>query len=182
MTFIEEKEKRKKFESFFVSNYPKVKMFAWKLLKSENDAEDIAQDVFVSLWSIPEIWDDGENKDAYIFTIARNRIYNFIKHKSIEYSYKESYIQDSDILKGVDGYDPIYAKEFELLIKLSISKMPDQRRKIFLMSRYDNLTNLEISDCLGLSIRTVERHIYLALLDLKKIILILHLFLFIKHL
>ena len=50
---MNEQEKRRKFEQFFIMSYPKVKAFAWKILKSEDDAEDIAQDVFVKLWDNP---------------------------------------------------------------------------------------------------------------------------------
>ena len=45
--------------------------------------------------------------------------------------------------------------------------MPEQRRKVFSMSRQDGMSNQEIADRLQLSIRTVERHIYLALQELK---------------
>lgn len=56
MTHIGEQEKKKKFEQFFILTFPKVKAFAWKILHSEEDAEDIAQDIFVKLWDNPEIW------------------------------------------------------------------------------------------------------------------------------
>ena len=46
MTHIGEQEKKKKFEQFFILTFPKVKAFAWKILRSEEDAEDIAQDIF----------------------------------------------------------------------------------------------------------------------------------------
>ena len=45
MILNNESNKKKKFEQFFIMTYPKVKAFAWKLLKSEEDAEDIAQDI-----------------------------------------------------------------------------------------------------------------------------------------
>ena len=48
-----------------------------------------------------------------------------------------------------------------------IKGMPPQRQRIFMMSRYRNMSAKEIADSLGLSVRTVERHIYLALKDLK---------------
>lgn len=77
MTHISEQEKKKKFEQFFILTFPKVKAFAWKILRSEEDAEDIAQDIFVKLWDNPEIWENKETWDSYIYTMARNQIYNF---------------------------------------------------------------------------------------------------------
>lgn len=60
----------------------------------------------------------------------------------------------------------------ELLDKISfnISKLPPQRQLIFQMSRYEHLSNQEIAQRLDLSVRTVEKHIQLAIKDLKNII------------
>ena len=49
-----------KFQRFFTENFPKVKNYAQMLLRSEIDAEDVAQDVFYKLWLQPEIWLDNE--------------------------------------------------------------------------------------------------------------------------
>lgn len=171
MNLAEEQDKKRKFERFFVSTYPKVKMFAWKILKSEDDAEDIAQEVFVKLWLIPDIWDTQDTKNSFIFTVVRNQIYNFLKHKNVEQTYKDHFLHDSLLISETDGYDKIYAREIEILLKLTIEKMSAQRKKVFLMSRHEEMSNREIADNLGISIRTVERHIYLALLELKKTLL-----------
>lgn len=171
MTHIGEQEKKKKFERFFILTYPKVKAFAWKLLRSEEDAEDIAQDIFVKLWDHSEIWENKETWDSYIYTMARNQIYNFLKHQSVELSYQEKLSQEDSPAYEFDIYDKLYAKELQLLIKLTLDNMPEQRRKVFSMSRHNDMSNQEIADKLQLSIRTVERHIYLALQELKKVIL-----------
>ena len=168
--------KKKKFEQFFIMTYPKVKAFAWKLLKSEEDAEDIAQDIFAKLWTNPEIWENQETWNSYIYTMVRNHIYNFLKHKSIRQTYQEQCTKEEPAISETDIHDQLYAKESELLIKLTIANMPEQRRKIFRMSRTQEKSNQEIADELDISIRTVERHIYLALIDLKKVLLTLFFF------
>ena len=171
MTHIKEQEKKRKFEQFFILTFPKVKAFAWKILHSEEDAEDIAQDIFVKLWDNPEIWENKETWDSYIYTMARNQIYNFLKHQSVELNYQEKLSQENSPSYEFDMYDKLYAKELQLLIKLTLDNMPEQRRKVFSMSR-------QIADNLQLSVRTVERHIYLALQELKKVILIAFFFCF----
>ena len=178
MTYHDEQLKKRKFEQFFILTFPKVKAFAWKILQSEEDAEDIAQDIFVKLWDNPEIWEDKETWDSYIYTMSRNQIYNFLKHKSIESNYREKVIEEDSPSYEFDIYDQLYAKELQLLIKLTLDNMPEQRRKVFQMSRQKGMTNKEIADNLQLSIRTVERHISLALQELKKIILIAFFFYF----
>lgn len=170
---INEQERKRKFEQFFILTFPKVKAFAWKILKSEDDAEDIAQDVFVKLWASPELWEDKETWNGYIYSMVRNHIYNFLKHKNIEFNYQEQVSKDDSPSCEADIHDQLYAKEIELLMKLTIDNMPIQRKKVFIMSREEGLNNAEIAEIMNLSIRTVERHLYLALLDLKKIVLFL---------
>lgn len=172
MTYISEQEKKRKFEQFFILTFPKVKAFAWKMLKSEEDAEDIAQDIYVKLWDNPEIWENMETWDRYMYTMARNHIYNFLKHKSVELTYQEQLTKEESPSFESDIHDRMHAKEIELLMKLALDNMPEQRRRVFVMSRKKGMSNQEIADYLQLSVRTVERHIYLALQDLKKIILI----------
>jgi RNA polymerase sigma-70 factor (ECF subfamily) len=58
--------------------------------------------------------------------------------------------------------------ETNTLIKNNIEALPPQRRTIFKMSRYDHMSNIEIAVKLNLSVRTVEKHIELALKDLRR--------------
>ena len=172
MTYTEEQERKRKFEQFFILTFPKVKAFACKILQSEEDAEDIAQDIFVKLWDNPEIWENKDTWDSYIYAMTRNQIYNFLKHQSVELNYQEKFVQENASSYDFGIYDNLYAKELQLLIKLTLDNMPEQRRKVFSMSRQKGMSNQEIAEKLNLSVRTVERHIYLALQELKKVILI----------
>ncbi len=45
------------FEELFIQYFPKVRSFAAILLKSDQEAEDVAQDIFVKLWEEPNLWE-----------------------------------------------------------------------------------------------------------------------------
>ena len=57
-------------------------------------------------------------------------------------------------------------------VQLTLEKMPKRRRMIFELSRFRGLSHKEIADKLEVSIRTIEHQVYLALIDLKKILLL----------
>ena len=82
----------KQFGMIFTEYYSVVKYFAFMLLKSEEDAEDIAQDVFTKLWTQPEIWTKVPNLKPYVYTLTKSTTLNFIKHKKIELAYQEKVI------------------------------------------------------------------------------------------
>lgn len=167
--------KTKQFEVLFTRLYPRVRRFAFCLLKSEADAEDIAQDIFLKLWDTPEYWYDKELPDAYIYAMAKNAVMNFIRHKYVVENFCAS---QQTILSeaGHDLHEELYAKELSLRIDMAIQNMPEQRRKVFVMTKIDGMTADEVATRLSLSKRTVERHLYLAMSDCKKIIEIFLLF------
>ena len=160
----------KEFEAFFIKNYPKVKKFARYLLMGTQDAEDIAQDIFLKIADKPAIWQDPEQSGKYLFTMTKNHIFNVIKHRNIERRYEKMIAAENPVAEEFGIVDKLYAKEIELLVQYTIEQMPPQRKEIIKMSRYKGLSNAEISDTLHLSVRTVERHIYLALKELKKVL------------
>lgn len=104
----------RQFEIIFTTHYSAVKYFAINLLKSEEDAEDIIQDVFAKLWTQPEVWLENKDIGQYIYAMTKNTTFNFIKRKRLEQSYQEQLSQKyliEDLLKSEDTLDPIYYKE-----------------------------------------------------------------------
>lgn len=175
MSVLSMNEKEYRFQIYFKRNYPKVRTFAMQLLKSEEDAEDITQDIFVKLWERPDIWEQHEDMDAFLYTVVRNHIYNFFKRKSLEMDYLETVSEHMKMeeLRAPDPNDDLTYNDLKILINMAVEHMPEQRQRIFRMSREQGLSHQEIADRLGLSVRTVEQHIYKALVDLKKILLFL---------
>lgn len=164
------------FEMIFRTHFSSVKFFINMFLKSEADAEDLAQDVFTKLWTNFETWQNNDGKEGYIYVMAKNVAFDFIKHKRLENDYREEQIKKSkikDLLGLSDPLNSLYYKEIQLIIRMALENFPERRRKIFEMSRFNNMSNQEIALSLHLSVRTIEHQIYLSLQVLKRIILIL---------
>lgn len=165
-----------KFQKFFTINFPKVKNFAQMLLKSEAEAEDVAQDVFCKLWLQPEIWlDTDKDLDNYIFIMTRNIVLNIFKHQQIEQEYQDEVVEKTflyELTEKEEILDNVYYKEMLMIIQLTLEKMPKRRRLIFELSRFKGLSHKEIADKLDISIRTIEHQVYLALIELKKILVL----------
>lgn len=164
------------FDLVFKAHYSLVKNFALMLLKSGQDADDIAQDVFTRLWAKPQIWQDNPGIDKYIYAMTKHAIFDFLKHKRIERSYQQVQIEESlfnDLSPSSDALDAIYYKEIRLALQMAVEQFPERRRLIFEMSRIQGMSHLEIAEKLDISVRTVERQIYLSLVELKKIVFIL---------
>lgn len=173
-----------KFQRFFNTNFPKVKNFAYMLLKSEVEAEDVAQDIFCKLWSQPEIWLNSEKElDGYIFIMTKNTILNIFKHQQIELEYQENYLEKnilSELTENEDVLEHIYYEEMLMVVRLTLEKMPERRRLMFELSRFKGLNYKEIAEKLNVSVRTVEHQVYLALIELKKVLLFLFFLFFFK--
>lgn len=85
------KGNHKAFEDLFIAYFQRVKLFICGIVKSEADAEELAQDVFVRLWTNREAINIEKPLGGYLYTIARNTAFNFLKHKLVEQSYVDSF-------------------------------------------------------------------------------------------
>ena len=125
----------------------------------------MTQEVFYKVWANREMMREVKSYKAYLFTVARHRIYNHYEHNLVKEKYALSQLDRSDI------YEPeqdMFAKDLSLLIDLVISQMPEQRQRIFKMSRKEGFSSDEIASLLNINKRTVENHISNALSDLRK--------------
>ena len=147
------------FKQLFDRYTPRIYRFAISYLKSDADAEELVQDVFLKLWEKRETLDESQNIRAYIFKIAINSIYNLSKKKNYKQVYNE-FVKNNFIQGNEFTWNEVMYNELVDSLNLHIDKMPAQRRDIFLMSRKDGLSNQEIAKNLNISLRTVENQIY----------------------
>lgn len=162
------------FRQLFISYFPKVKYFIGHFTKSELIAEELAQDVFMRIWERREHLDTIESFNSYVYRMAKNMALNHLRRKYLEDSYLEDY--EEETIVNIEG--DLYAREMELLEKLTVSRMPHKRRAIYEMSRREGLTNDEIANQMGISKKTVENHLNLALKEIRKTLLLFASFFF----
>jgi RNA polymerase sigma-70 factor, ECF subfamily len=157
----------KAFEKIFICYFKRVKLFICGIIKSEADAEELAQEVFVKLWTNREALEIDKPFGGYLYTIAKNAAFNLLKHKSVKQSYAECNHLANDV---ATPEEVLFAREINLLIEMTVSEMPIQRQKIYRYSRERGLSNSDISEKLGISKKTVENQLSLALHEIRKII------------
>jgi RNA polymerase sigma-70 factor (ECF subfamily) len=159
----------KAFETIFIAYYNKTKTFIDGYIKSEPDAEELTEDLFVNLWINRHSIDTSKSFNSYLHTIARNAAINFLKHKYVCDAYLNN---NQDTEYSSTSEEDLIAKELEMLIdKLNyyVDKKLD-RRMIYTLSRNEGLSNAEIAERLNTTKRNVESQLSLALKEIRKVI------------
>ena len=139
------------YKALFRRYYPNLMFYATRLVGDE-EAEDVVQDVFVELWKRRDSMVIGDQIQAFLYRAVYTRALNVLKHRSIE-----------------DGYcaavEEINQKRAEFY--QAINELPDKCKEVFKLSYLHEMKNKEIADVMGVSLRTVEAHMYKALKFLR---------------
>lgn len=138
-------------------------VFAYKKLRDEDQAKDFVQDLFTNLWAKKEALLETGVLAAYLYVSLRNKILDYFVHQKVKAKYinsldeflSKSHTADTDYL--------VREKELKVYIDKQIQKLPDKMRKIFELSRVDNLTYKEIGRALSISEKTVDSQMVNAL-------------------
>ena len=155
-----------KFETLFKQYYSGLVVYASRFTGNTENAEDLVHDLFIHIWEDNRILGTDHIK-AYLFTSIRHRCLNYLDHLKIRNEYQEKILQKRDIT-GMLTWEYYVEAELRQHIETAIDHLPPQARKIFLMNRFDRKTAVTIASELGLSPRTVEKHLEVALKNLKK--------------
>lgn len=140
--------------------------FAFSMLKDHEDAKEIVQDTFFRLWEKRSQLNPSTAIRPFLFSVAYHTTIDFIRKKLKDDKYR-SYLHSR--LSGNYTEDlPGHYRELVQTIREVIEKLPDQRKKIYLMSREEQLTHKEIAEQLNISAKTVENQINLALKAIRK--------------
>lgn len=159
----------KTFSDIYTTYYRKAFYFVKSYIHDEAAAEDIVSD------SLIKVWEQMKQKEVdyvapLLLAILKNKSLDYLKHEEVKRAALDeiaSWRNDDLSLRysSLEACNPddIFSKEVETIVRDTLETMSPQTRRIFEMSRFENKTNNEIAELLGLSSKSVEYHITKAL-------------------
>lgn len=145
--------------------HPALLRYAIRLTGREQTAEDIVQEAFIRLWRRRQRLDPSESLRGLLYATVRNLAFNEQRDTKRRQNLLTEMDQPdrSPVPDATTG-----ARMLQERMRAWINEMPPRRREAFQLSRFDGLSYSEIAAVMQLSVRTVERHIRLALAHLRK--------------
>lgn len=153
--------------------YSRLFNFANGYLNNRENTKEVIQDVFLQLWDHRQKLADNTSLNAYLYTLTRNRCIDLIRREKLMLQFRadkqEEYARLTESYQALSDpiLNEIFALELQHEIDQAINALPDQCRKVFLMSRTSGMKNKEISRVLELSEKTVESHLSKALRTIR---------------
>lgn len=160
------------YQALFRRYYSSLIFYATRLV-GEDEAEDVVQDVFVELWKRKEYIEIGDQIQAFLYRSVYTRALNVLKHRNVEEGYCAAMEEINQ--RRTEFYQPdnnevirrIEDRELRKEIHSAINELPEKCKEVFKLSYLYEMKNKEIAEALGISLRTVEAHMYKALKYLR---------------
>jgi RNA polymerase sigma-70 factor (ECF subfamily) len=155
------------FETIFRAHYGSLCAYANQFLGDLDAAEEVVQEIMFRIWTNRSSLVIETSMRSYLFRAVRNRCMNVLKHEKVRQEYTVSKEQDTlDYQQSHE--DKMIVSELEQKIREAIDHLPMERRKVFIMSRYEGLTYNQIAEQQGISVKTVENQMGKALKSLRE--------------
>ena len=154
----------KDFEIIFKKYFVAITSYCNHFLGDVDEAKDIAHRAFLKVWEKRDAIPEGNNIPALLYKISHNLSINYLRDNKKFTSNEDIQLQEAD---SHEADSDIKTAELESAIIETVNNLPDKIKRVFIMSRYDKLSNGQIADQLNISVKTVEAHITTALKALR---------------
>ncbi|MDR1881338.1 MAG: RNA polymerase sigma-70 factor [Prevotella sp.] len=156
------------FEVIFRKYYAKIYHFVLNTLYDKTLAEDITQNVFLSVWEHREDIIPEKNFSTYLYTIAKNQVFRETEKRILSSRYEDYILQTRLNEEDFSTEETIDADMLEETILQLIDQLPEARKRIFLLHFKEQLSNREIAEKLSISVENVEMQVRRSLIHIRK--------------
>lgn len=154
------------FTEIYNRHWKLIYAHVYKMLRDEDDAKDVVQEVFGNLWIKAAAIKSTINISGLLYTAARNKVFDLIEKNKVRSDYIgeiASFISDP----ANEKIDTIDEKRIIEILEREIQKLPPKMKEIFELSRKENLSHKEIAAKLNISEQTVKKQVQNALKAIK---------------
>lgn len=155
------------YKTLFRLHYARLVCFVDGIIEDRYAAEDLVQEAFMKVWLNRAKLEEHLSIENYLFVLVKRAMLNFLRDRKFAEDISSEVIQG--VPNSVSADQRLDVNETWQKIQSRVTRMPERRKTVFRLSRDRGLSNKEIAAVLKLSEKTVERHITLALQDLRKI-------------
>lgn len=159
-------DERAALQKLFDIYYEPLLLYCYLLIRDSESAEDIVQDCFVHIWRSRRLENFEGELDRFMFQAIKFRAINYVRDQYRRDRLADNISEENDELPTYFQEEEV-GKEIELL-HYTISCLPDECRKIFLMACLDDMKYREIAETLNISINTVKTQMKIALRFLRE--------------
>ncbi|WP_349316620.1 RNA polymerase sigma-70 factor [Chitinophaga sp. MM2321] len=152
----------KAFKALFDQYRGRLFYYVSRFIKSEQVAEELVLDVFMKIWTGRELILQINNFDAFLFRIAHNKSIDFLRSAARDQRFHELLWEEIQVAATDQPDTMIMAREYEEKVRKAISLLSPQCKKVYSLSREQELTHDQIARQLNISRATVNNHIVLA--------------------
>ena len=154
------------FEDIYREYYVPLCYYCARYVERIEDAEEIVQDLFVKLWDKHAELEINSSLKAYLYRAVQNYALNFLSKQKTKEKYR--IVNEKQTFSSFDnGLVKLEEAELQVILKHAILKLPEKRREIFELSRFEGLKNINIASRLSISVKTVENQMTKALKYLR---------------
>ena len=150
------------FEMLFRTYYQSLCNYAYTFVRDREEAEEVVQSAFLNIWEKRENVSIHTGVKPYLYAMVRNASLNLLKHEKIKQRHAAMEIAVAE-RSSESVARTVEASELEQRIMEAMSKLPEQCRLVFKLSRFEELKYSEIAEQLNISIKTVENQMGKAL-------------------
>ena len=150
------------FEEMYRNHYKVLRNAARQLTGDDDASHDLVQEVFVKLWNKKESFDTILNPGAYLYRSVVNASLTYLSQNK-----KHRTTDDLSLASDSQSGEAIETRELEARIRRALERLPPKCRAIFVLSRFEEKKNKEIAAIMGLSLKTVENQMGIALKKMR---------------
>lgn len=155
------------FERLFRNYYTPLCFYATGITGRMDVSEEIVQELFYVLWRDRDKLQVLQSLKSYLYGAVKNRSLQYLEHRRVREKYREDALEGGSAGENLSPEDELEYIELEQLVKDTLKKMPERRRRIFSMHRFEKKKYIEIADSLSISVKTVEAEMTKALRALR---------------